>query len=342
MGAAEAYMAGFWQTPDLTAVVRLMARNLPLLAQIDRRQSLWQRLLLQLFSVLHSNSEQNARRNIAAHYDLGNDFFRLFLDQEMMYSAAVFADEDTDLDTAALAKLDLVCQKLDLHADDHLLEIGSGWGGLACHAARYYGCRVTTTTISREQYEAAVAKVKALGLETQVTVLFEDYRKLQGQYDKLVSIEMIEAVGHEYYGEYFACCARLLKPHGKMLIQAILVDDQRYDAARKRVDFIKRYIFPGGCLPSLAQISSETKASSDLYLLNVDDITYDYALTLRAWRQRFEQQLDAVRAQGYDEAFIRMWRFYLAYCEGGFMERSIHTAQLLFARPQWRDPRFPR
>jgi cyclopropane-fatty-acyl-phospholipid synthase len=222
-----------------------------------------------------------------------------------------------------------------------VIEIGTGWGGFACYAAQHYGCKVTTTTISKQQYHQACLRVKELGLEDKVTVLEQDYRLLEGQYDKLVSIEMIEAVGHQYYSHYFRKCSSLLKPDGQMLIQAILMNDQRYDEARKSIDFIKRYIFPGGCLPSYTEISKNICKETDLQMMNVHDITYDYALTLSHWREKFLEKLDEVKTQGYQDTFIKMWEFYLCYCQGGFMERTIHTAQIVFAKPKWRDHRYP-
>ena len=241
-----------------------------------------------------------------------------------------------DLNTAAVAKLDEICAQLELSAQDHLLEIGTGWGGMAIHAATQFGCRVTTTTISREQYEYTKSRVAELGLEDRITVLCEDYRALTGQYDKLVSIEMIEAVGHHFYRSYFEYCSQLLKPDGKMVIQAITIADQRYEQARRSVDYIKRYIFPGGCLPSMAVISRHLAEHTDMQLVHLRDITPDYALTLAHWRRRFMERLEEVRAQGFDERFIRMWEFYLSYCEGGFRERIISTVQLAFAKPRYR------
>jgi cyclopropane-fatty-acyl-phospholipid synthase len=242
---------------------------------------------------------------------------------------------------ASLNKIRRICEKLNLHAGDSFIEIGTGWGGFACYAAEHYGCKVTTTTISQEQYNMAVERVKLHGLEDRVTVLLQDYRLLEGQFDKLVSIEMIEAVGHEYYAEYFAKCSSLIKPEGKMVIQSILVSDQRYDVARKNTDFIKRYIFPGGCLPSHKVIAGHVANHTDLQIMQIDDITYDYAKTLAAWRERFMQKLPQVRLQGFSEEFIRLWEFYLCYCQAGFMERTIHTAQIVFAKPGWRDARYP-
>ena len=235
-----------------------------------------------------------------------------------------------------MAKLDEICRQLELSADDHLVEIGTGWGGMAIHAASNYGCRVTTTTISREQYEYAQEKVRELGLEDRITVLCEDYRNLTGKYDKLVSIEMIEAVGHEFYGSYFTTCSNLLKPHGKMVLQAITMTDQRYDQARHAVDYIKRYIFPGGCLPSIEVISKHLRQDTDMQMTRLLDITKDYAETLAEWHRRFNDNLETVRDMGFDERFIRMWQFYLSYCEGGFRERIIGTVQLSFAKPGYR------
>lgn len=341
IGAAEAFMQGYWHTPDLVNVVRLMVKNMDMLDNMDTSGSLLRSAFLKIFALLHVNDLEGSRKNISAHYDLGNDFFKLFLDPSMMYSSAVYENDHDSLDQAAEHKLDIICQKLSLSVDDHVIEIGTGWGGFACYAAKHYGCKVTTTTISKEQFDLAVDRVKREGLEDKVEVLFEDYRKLEGQYDKLVSIEMIEAVGHEYYQEYFAKCSDLLKPEGQMLIQAILMSDQRYDKARKSVDFIKRYIFPGGCLPSVHEISKHVANSTDMQTIDVHDITYDYAKTLAAWREAFFEKLPEVKEQGFSDEFIRMWDFYFCYCQGGFMERVIHTAQFVFAKPHWRDPRYP-
>jgi len=237
---------------------------------------------------------------------------------------------------AAAHKLDLLCQQLELSADDHLLEIGTGWGGMAIHAARNYGCRVTTTTISQEQYNYACEQVKAAGLEDRITLLCEDYRDLSGSYDKLVSVEMIEAVGHQFYQNYFAKCSSLLKEDGLMVIQAITMADQRYEAARDSVDFIKRYVFPGGCLPSVEVVSKHLREDTDMQMIHLRDITEHYADTLAAWRGRFFEHIEEVRRLGFDQTFERMWEFYLCYCEGGFRERVIGTVQLTFAKPRYR------
>ena len=337
IGSGEAYMSGYWSTPNLTNVVRIFVRNLDALDAMDQSQSWASKKLLKLFEWLNRNSKEGARRNISAHYDLGNDFFSLFLDREMMYSSAIFPAQSTDLEEAASYKLKVVCDKLRLSDSDHLLEIGSGWGGMAVYAAKHYGCRVTTTTISREQYDQARLRVSQAGLEDKVTVLFDDYRDLRGQYDKLVSIEMIEAVGHRHYPEYFSVCSRLLKRDGLMLLQAITIADQRYDMARKSVDFIQRYIFPGGGLPSVAKVSELMGQCTHFNLLHFEDIGAHYARTLHAWRERFLARLEQVRQQGFDERFIRMWEYYLCYCEGGFIERSIGTGQFLFAGQDFRE-----
>lgn len=339
IGAAEAYMKGYWSTPDLTAVIRLMCANLSLINEADSSGSLWTRLATKAFHAFNANTKDGAKKNISAHYDLGNDFFELFLDPTMMYSAAIYPNADATLHEASVYKLDRICQKLELGPDDHLLEIGTGWGGMAIHAAQHYGCHVTTTTISQEQYDFAKARVYELGLQDRITLLLEDYRDLQGQYDKLVSIEMIEAVGHEFYDSYFSQCSQLLKPDGLMVIQAITIADQRYDYARKSVDFIQRYIFPGGCLPSNAVIAEKIARKTDMQIVAVEDITEHYADTLADWRERFHKEIETVKQQGFDDVFCRMWDYYLAYCEGGFRERAISTGQFVFAKPCYRFPR---
>jgi len=336
LGAGEAYMLGMWDSPDLLQVIRLFVLNMELLNSMDSNGSWPKRMAARLFHLLHRNNLEGARRNIAAHYDLSNDFFRLFLDPTMAYSSAIFSDAGMDLEAASRNKFRHVCQRLQLHSTDHLLEIGTGWGGLAIHAAREHGCRVTTTTLSREQARFARAWIEKEGLSDRITVLEQDYRELQGSFDKLVSIEMIEAVGAQYYDEYFRSCSRLLKSQGLMLIQAITISDQRYAASLRNTDFIKRYIFPGGQLPSNAVIAAHVASDTDMQLIGLEDITQDYARTLRLWRQRFQETLPQVRKLGFDESFIRMWRYYLCFCEGGFMERVIHTAQFLLAKPGFR------
>ncbi|TNJ33445.1 SAM-dependent methyltransferase [Arenimonas terrae] len=333
VGAGEAYMDGLWRCDDLVGLVRLLVRNRDRLDAMETGLARLGGWAMRLLHAVKRNTRRGSRRNIAAHYDLGNDFFKLFLDEELMYSSAVFAEADESLETAQKRKLERICRKLDLRPGDHLVEIGTGWGGMAIYAARHYGCRVTTTTISREQHALATARVAEAGLSDRVTVLLQDYRDLSGQYDKLVSIEMIEAIGHQYLDTYVAKCASLLKPEGLALIQAITIEDHRYAQALRSVDFIKRHIFPGSFIPCVSVIVSAGARASDLRLVNLEDIGPSYALTLRHWRQRFLAHLDTVRTQGYDERFIRMWEFYLCYCEGGFIERSIGDVHLLFARP---------
>lgn len=336
IAAGEAYIDGDWSSPDLTEVTRLFSANMESMESMESSQHWYTRLALRIAHAMNKNTHEGSKRNISAHYDLGNDFFRLFLDATMMYSAAVFERPETTLEKAAVDKLDELCRALELTSSDHLLEIGTGWGGMAIHAATHYGCKVTTTTISKEQFEYASARVAELGLEDRITLLCEDYRALTGQYDKLVSVEMIEAVGHDFYSSYFQCCSNLLKPSGKMVIQAITITDGRYEKARRSVDYIKRYIFPGGCLPSLQIIAKHLAQDTDMQMVHLRDITADYALTLAHWRQRFMDRLDAVRSMGFDDRFIRMWEFYLCYCEGGFRERIIGTAQIAFAKPGYR------
>lgn len=337
LGAAEAYMLGLWESPDLLQVIRLFVLNMDLLNRMDSKGSWPRRLAARAFHMLRRNTLQGSRANIAAHYDLSNDFFKLFLDSTMAYSAAIYTPQTTTLQQASENKFRHICQRLQLKPTDHLLEIGTGWGGLAIHAARHHGCRVTTTTLSKEQAAHARAWVARAGLADRITVLEQDYRELSGQYDKLVSIEMIEAVGAEYYADYFRQLSSLLKPNGLALIQAITISDQRYAASLGNTDFIKRYIFPGGQLPSNAVIAQHVARDTDMQLIGLEDITHDYARTLRAWRDSFQAKLPEVRRLGFDETFIRMWRFYLCFCEGGFLERVIHTGQFLLAKPDFRS-----
>ncbi len=333
IGAGEAYMEGYWSTDDLTALVRILLRNREVL---DGMETGLARLTAPLQKGLHwlnRNTRTGSRRNIAAHYDLGNDFFALFLDPTMMYSSAIFERPEMTLEHAQRARMERICAKLELRATDHLLEIGTGWGGFAIHAAQRYGCRVTSTTISREQLELARERVAAAGVADRVTLLLEDYRDLHGRYDKLVSIEMIEAVGQSFYDAYFGQCARLLEDDGLMLLQAITIADQRYEAARRSVDFIQRHIFPGSTIPSVTAMLSSLTRSTDMKLVHLEDIGPHYATTLREWRENFLANLDAVRALRYPERFVRMWEFYLCYCEGGFEERALGDVQMLLAKP---------
>ncbi|BDU16612.1 SAM-dependent methyltransferase [Lysobacter auxotrophicus] len=336
VGAAEAYMDGAWQCDDLVGLVRLLVRNRDLLDDVERGPARIAGGVLRAAHALRRNTASGARRNIAAHYDLGNTFFRLFLSEDLMYSSALFERDDDTLETASTRKLEAICRKLQLREGDRVLEIGTGWGGFALHAAREHGCHVTTTTLSREQYELARQRVAEAGLQERVTVLQRDFRELDGTYDKLVSIEMVEAIGPENLRRYFECIGERLSANGLALIQAITIEDHRYEQAVRSVDFIKRHVFPGSFIPSIAAMLSAKTAASDLALLHLEDMGLSYARTLQAWRERFLDRLPQVRALGFDERFIRMWEFYLAYCEGGFRERSIGVAQMLFARPGYR------
>lgn len=341
IGAGEAYVRGLWRCTEIESLVRVLLRNRDVLDGVDAGLSLLTRPLRKVFHWLNRNTRKGSRRNIAAHYDLGNDFYSLWLDPTMMYSSAYYPRADATLEEASIAKLDRICSKLNLKPGDHVVEIGTGWGGFAVHAASRYGCRVTTTTISREQYEFARERVAALGLQDKVTLLFSDYRDLQGRFDKLVSIEMIEAVGHEYLDTYFRKCASLLKPDGQMLIQAITIADQRYARAAKTVDFIKRYIFPGGFLPSVTAMTSSMTRVTDLRTIGVEDIGPHYARTLKDWRQRFFARIDSVRDLGFSDEFTRLWEFYLCYCEGAFVERAIGNVHLHAIKPLARPMSVP-
>lgn len=333
IGAGEAYMDKTWWSPDLVQVIRLMAINMPLLQRLDSKWSSLFNLACRFIHHLRPNTLTKARENIAAHYDLGNDFFTLFLDQSMLYSAAIYPHEHASLAEASQYKMAHICERLSLTDHDHLLEIGTGWGGMAIFAAKTTGCRVTSVTISQEQFNYATEWVAREGLQEKVSILLQDYRLIEGKFDKLLSIEMIEAVGHEFYREYFSRCSALLKPKGLMMIQAITIQDQRFDYARKNSDFIQRYIFPGGCLPSTSVIAQHIARDTDMQIVGLEDITLDYARTLADWRTAFFDRITDVKTQGFGERFIRMWDFYLCYCEGGFRERAISTVQYVFAKP---------
>ena len=334
VGVGEAYMLGFWESDDIVNLVRLFIRNSDNLDSMDGGLGRIKKPLLKLFEMRRRNHRHGSRLNIAAHYDLGNEFFQLFLDESMTYSSAIYANPEDSLEQAQQNKLDTICKKLELSPEDHLLEIGTGWGALAIHAASQYGCKVTTTTISQEQYDLAQQRIQAAGLEGQVNLLQCDYRELTGQFDKLVSIEMIEAVGHDYYPVFMRQCAHLLKPEGQALIQAITTSDQIYDSARKETDFIRRYIFPGGNLPSITQLLKVATAETDLRLFQLEDFSPDYARTLAEWRQRFWDQASTIREQGYSETFMRMWDYYLAICEAAFSEHHTAVVHLLFTKPR--------
>ena len=332
IGAAESYVRGEWSSEDLTTVMRLFARNREVL---DGLETGWARLSQPFLAVLrlwNRNTRRGSLRNIRSHYDLGNEFFETFLDETLTYSCAFFTDEATSLRDASIAKYDRLCRKLELRAEDHLVEIGCGWGGFAIHAASTYGCRVTTTTISEEQHRLATQRVAAAGLQDRITVLRKDYRDLEGSYDKLASIEMIEAVGHQYLETFFQKCADLLEPHGLAAIQAITVRDDWYDPRQRQVDFIKRYIFPGSFIPAISTLSGAA-AGTDLRMMHLEDQTPHYAETLKRWRLRFLENEDELRRLGFDEAFRRLWEFYFSYCEGGFAEAILGSVQVVWAKP---------
>lgn len=337
VGLGEGYVDGLWETDDLVALIRIGARSLA--GQHRGINAAWSKArsgLHRLRGLVPENTRGGARANISAHYDLGNDLFASFLDPTMMYSCAYFPREGADLEEAQLAKLDRICERLQLGPDTHLLEIGTGWGGMALHAARTTGCRVTTTTISRAQHELATARVHEAGLDDRVTVLLEDYRDLEGTYDRLVSIEMIEAVGWQYFDDYFHACDRLLADDGLFLLQAITVDDRLYEMEKASRSFANTHVFPGGCLPSLKRIADSIGTVTELREIWLDDITAHYPPTLAMWRERFFAAWDKLKAHGYDERFRRLWDFYLSSSEAGFRERRIGDVQMLFAKPSFR------
>ena len=336
LGFAESWMDGMVRIDDPVALVRLFVRNREAMDKFEGGLATLANPFLRAWHRLRRNTVEGSRKNIEAHYDLGNDFYRLWLDETMMYSSAIWERPDQTLFEASTAKLERICRKLSLAPGMRVLEIGTGWGGFALHAAREHGCHVTTTTISREQYDHAVRRVAEAGLTDRVTILYEDYRKLTGRYDRLVSIEMVEAVGWQYYPTYFAQIGKLLKDDGAALIQAITIADRHYEMARRNVDFIQRHIFPGSCIPSLSALVGAARDHSDLTTAHVEDIGVHYARTLREWRERFLAAADEIRAQGFSERFLRMWEWYLAYCQGGFEERQLGDLQIVFAKPGWR------
>lgn len=333
IGAGESYVAGDWDVDCLTTLVRVIARNSKLLDGLEQRWSWLARPWQRVKHLLRSNNRSGSKKNILAHYDLGNLMYQSFLDPTMMYSAAIYPSAESSLEEAAVYKLDHICRRLDLQAGDRVIEIGSGWGGFAIHAASHYGCHVTTTTISDAQYEEATRRIAAAGLEGRITLLKQDYRDLEGTYDKLVSIEMIEAVGHPFLPQFFKQCMRLLKADGKMLIQAITLQDQLYKRYLGSVDFIQEYIFPGGCLLSNQHLLKLVGENTDMVVRGLEDFGLDYARTLRDWHDRFLVNFKNIEQIGYDERFKRLWRYYFSYCEGGFRERTISVVQLTATRP---------
>jgi cyclopropane-fatty-acyl-phospholipid synthase len=342
IGSAEAYMAGLWSTSHLTDVIRLVILNQQMMEKMDKGWSWLSDPVHKLYHYFRRNTLKGSKKNIVAHYDLGNDFYRLFLDETLTYSCGIFEHENCTLEAASIAKYDRICKKLQLHPEDHVIEIGGGWGGFSMHAAKNYGCLVTTTTISDEQYALAEKRISTSGLSHRIKLLCRDYRHLSGKYDKLVSIEMIEAVGHQYLDTFFRVCSRLLKDNGMMLLQAITIVDQVFDAHKRSVDFIKRYIFPGSCIPSIQSIMNSIARKTDLKLFHLEDITPHYVRTLAEWRKLFFERIDDVHKMGFSETFVRMWEYYFCYCEGGFAERYIGDVQMLLTKPMCRrEPLIP-
>ncbi len=333
VAAAEGFMGGAWSCDELVCLMRILVRDRNVLNGLESGFARLAQPGLKLLHALRSNTRAGSKKNIAAHYDLGNDFYRLFLDESLMYSCAIFERPQASLEEAQVAKLERVCRKLDLRPGEELLEIGTGWGSMAIYAAAHYGVKVTTTTISKEQHALATERIRQAGLSERITVLFEDYRDLRGRFDKLVSIEMIEAVGERFLDTYMRRCSELLAPHGAMLLQAITIQDQYYAQALRHVDFIQKHIFPGSFIPSVGALAERTTRVTDMKIAQLEDIGPHYAPTLRAWRTRFLARLEDVRRQGFDDRFARMWEYYLAYCEGGFEERVLGDVQILFAKP---------
>jgi cyclopropane-fatty-acyl-phospholipid synthase len=342
IGAGESYMSGFWSADNLTTLIRIIILNRSVLEGIESGLARLTAPLHRLLHALRKNTKEGSRKNITAHYDLGNDFYALWLDETMTYSCNIFERDDASLAQAAMAKCDRICRKLRLRSGDRVLEIGTGWGGFAVHAAKNYGCQVTTTTISRRQYEWAQERVAREGLTNRITLLLEDYRELRGQFDKLVSIEMIEAVGHHFLETYLKICSERLTGDGMMALQAITMTDQFYDSQLRTPDFIKRYIFPGSFIPSISAITNALARATDMKLIHLEDITPHYAKTLRTWRERFFANVEAVKRLGYPESFIKMWDYYLCYCEAGFAERYLGDTQMIFTKPDCRpEPILP-
>lgn len=329
IGAAEAFIDEKWSSPNLTNVIRIFAKAQSETDKIENKKSILNNVKNSVVHWLNRNTQTGSKRNILAHYDLGNELYQRFLDPEMMYSSAIYPNDDSTLEQAQLHKLETICQRLSLKSSDHLLEIGTGWGGLAIYAAQNFGCKVTTTTISEEQFAYAKQRISELGLTQQITLLKKDYRELHGEFDKVVSIEMIEAVGYEFLPSFFNQCNERLKEGGKLLIQSITIADQRFDYYRKNVDFIQRYIFPGGFLPSINVLNEQMTEHTQLVIEKIDDIGLDYAKTLADWRSKFLVSWGELSKLGYDETFKRLWLYYFAYCEGAFLERSTSTVHLV-------------
>ncbi len=337
LGAGEAFMMGYWSTNDLTLLIRIIMLNQDVFEGLDRR---WTRLwapIYKTYHVLRRDTRRGSQANIYAHYDLGNNFYRLFLDETLTYSCGIFEKESSTMKEASLAKYARICEKLALKESDRVLEIGTGWGGFALFAAEHYGCEVTTATISKQQYALARERIEKAGLEERVHILLKDYRDLDGRFDKLVSIEMIEAVGHHYLETFFRACSDRLKEDGMMMLQAITITDRVFERHKNTVDFIKRYIFPGSCIPSIAAMSRAVATGTDLKIDHLEDITPNYPRTLRAWRSKFFENIEKIRRLGFSDTFSRMWEYYLCYCEAGFEERYLGDVQIRLIKPMCRQ-----
>jgi len=336
VGLGQSYFLGEWDSPDLVSVLRLLTLNLDRINRVPRRLTPITRALRRPFRDLGRPSKSQDRANIAAHYDVGDEFFALFLDPSMAYSCAVFPSAASTLAEASKEKFDRICRKLDLGPQDHVIEIGTGWGGFAIHAAARYGCRVTTTTISQKQFFFATRAVAEAGLSERVTVLNRDYRELEGQFTHLVSIEMIEAVDWRFFETFFAACANLLLPNGRAALQCIVIDDHEFERYKTREDYIRRYIFPGGGLPSITAMANAVTRATDFRLTDLEDLGPHYVRTLDEWREGLDARWLDARAMGFDESFLRRWRFYFAYCSAGFAERHVSVVQMVLARSEWR------
>ncbi|MBQ4810654.1 class I SAM-dependent methyltransferase [Pseudoalteromonas luteoviolacea] len=334
VGAGESYILGYWECSDLTKLIEIFVVNQDVLDKFEKKFALLSGLMNKLTHFRNRNTKSGSKKNIVAHYDLGNDLYSAFLSEEMLYSSAVYPTHESSLEEAQSHKLKQICEQVDLQASDHVIEIGTGWGAFAIYAAQNYGCKVTTTTISEEQHAYVQEKIYALGLQSQITLLKDDYRELTGRFDKLVSIEMIEAVGHEYLSGFFEKCSALLKPNGVMLIQAITIACQRYQHYLKNSDFIQQYIFPGGCLPSVTEMSKQICNNTDMVVHSIKDIGLHYAKTLYDWRVRFNNAWPAINNQKFDQRFYRLWEFYLCYCEGGFKQRATSAVHLVARKPR--------
>ncbi len=337
IGNGESYIDEDWDVDNLTNFIRIFVRNREVVQGIDEGLGKIFQPFQKLLHGLKANTIKGSKKNISAHYDIGNDFFKLFLDTTMMYSSAIFENKDSTLEQASLNKIKTICEKLKLSENDHLIEIGTGWGSLAIYAAKKYGCKVTTTTISEEQFKHTQKRIQEEGLESKIQLLKEDYRKLKGQYTKLVSVEMIEAVGLNNLDEYFQKCSSLIKEDGLMLIQAITIRDQFYEGAKKSVDFIQRHIFPGSGIPSVSAIMDSIRDKTDLVLINQSDYAEDYAHTLYHWANNLKDKQDEIIKLGYPHYLYRLWQYYFSYCEGGFRERAIGLSQLVFSKPLYKE-----